>query len=286
VSGIEETLHGGADNVGAVVRIGNTVRRPVSERAPLTHAFLRHLEQQGFEGAPRLHGVDPKGREILDFVPGKVATEPYPAWVANEDLLVSVAQLQRRLHEAARDFQVEPQHEPIARRAQGSLAEYDGPLMCHQDVCESNVVVRDGRAVAFIDFDLAAPCDPVFDIAMAAHYWVPLRDPADLDHSRAHLTSDDLVRRFHRYLEVFGLADDERHRVIRCHQTWCERIIPGMRRQAQSGHAGFKQIWEAGFEARVRRQIAWVDANRAALVNPRWSVGADRAGPCDAGPPP
>jgi aminoglycoside phosphotransferase (APT) family kinase protein len=39
-------------------------------------------------------------------------------------------------------------------------------LVCHTDLCLENIVVRQGKAVAIIDFDLATPADPLFDIAM------------------------------------------------------------------------------------------------------------------------
>lgn len=50
-------------------------------------------------------------------------------------------------------------------------------MLCHNDVCPENVVFRDGRAAALIDFDLAAPGRALWDIAMTARYWVPMLDP-------------------------------------------------------------------------------------------------------------
>ncbi|MFG1755530.1 hypothetical protein [Streptosporangium sandarakinum] len=44
----------GGDVTEGVVRVGDTVRRPVGPNAPLVHALLRHLE----EGAPRFLGID------------------------------------------------------------------------------------------------------------------------------------------------------------------------------------------------------------------------------------
>ncbi len=51
-------------------------------------------------------------------------------------------------------------------------------MLCHNDVCPDNVVFRDGRAVGLIDFDMAAPGRPLWDVAMTARYWVPMLDPA------------------------------------------------------------------------------------------------------------
>ncbi|WP_435866505.1 hypothetical protein [Streptosporangium sandarakinum] len=46
------------DVTEGVVRVGDTVRRPVGPNAPLVHALLRHLEEVGFAGAPRFLGID------------------------------------------------------------------------------------------------------------------------------------------------------------------------------------------------------------------------------------
>jgi hypothetical protein len=45
----ELALHGGVANRGKVVRVEHTVHRPTSAA---THALLRHLENDGFDGAP------------------------------------------------------------------------------------------------------------------------------------------------------------------------------------------------------------------------------------------
>ena len=52
----EVPLVGGDVNVGenVVVRVGDTVRRPVGPHTAYVHALLRHFEQAGFEGAPRV----------------------------------------------------------------------------------------------------------------------------------------------------------------------------------------------------------------------------------------
>jgi len=60
----EEPLPGGNTTRG-VVRIGDTVRRPAGPWTPAVHALLDHLQAVGFRGAPRAHGLDDKGREVL-----------------------------------------------------------------------------------------------------------------------------------------------------------------------------------------------------------------------------
>ena len=54
-----------------------------------------------------------------------------------------------------------------------------GPLVCHNDVELSNVVFRDGIAVALIDFEFAAPGRPAYDLAQLARLCVPIDDEVD-----------------------------------------------------------------------------------------------------------
>lgn len=94
--GSEQPLVGGNVN-GGVVRVGDTVRRTAGPHTPAVHAFLQHLYEVGFDGAPRPLGFDEQGREVLTFVPGVV---PWPArfdLLEPDAALVRVARLIRRL---------------------------------------------------------------------------------------------------------------------------------------------------------------------------------------------
>ena len=65
-----ELLAGGRTSPG-VVRIGNTVHRPVRRWTTTVHAVLRHLERAGFTEAPRVLGFDDAGREVLTYLQGR-----------------------------------------------------------------------------------------------------------------------------------------------------------------------------------------------------------------------
>src|SRR4051794_38079116 len=95
----EVPLGGGRTSAG-VVRIGDTVHRPVRPWTPAVHAVLHHLEAAGFDGAPRVLGFDEQGREVLTFLDGETVGErPWPDWVTSDAALVSVAGWLRRLHD-------------------------------------------------------------------------------------------------------------------------------------------------------------------------------------------
>ena len=104
----EVPLPGGVANRGLVVRVGDTVRRPLRSTSPAAHALLRHLEDVGFAGAPRFLGVDEQGREVLSHVPGSAVLPPYPAWALTDEALVSVAELLRAYHAAVAGFDPSP----------------------------------------------------------------------------------------------------------------------------------------------------------------------------------
>jgi hypothetical protein len=149
---MEVPLGGGRMTPG-VVRVGSTVRRPVSPASRFAAMLLSHLAFVGFEGAPRYLGEDGVGREILAFVPGDVPAK----WRAFVDEQVAQAGiLLRRMHDASRD---------VAERLGG------GDVVCHHDPGPNNTVFRDGLPVAFIDFDFAAVGDPLEDVGYVAWSW-------------------------------------------------------------------------------------------------------------------
>jgi Phosphotransferase enzyme family len=245
---------------GAVVRVGTTVRRPVGPHSAAVHAFLQHLEAIGFDGAPRYRGIDEQGRAVLSWIDGDVGLPPYPSWTASDTLLDSVAVLQRRLHEAARSF-VPPQG-AVWDRA-NLPPEGPGAIVCHNDWCVENVVVREGQAVAVIDFDFAAPTDPVIDIAISARHWVPVRDPLDVRDGRHGV---DQVARFRRFCALHGLDRDGRRRVVAACGDFLDRALVSMRQRADAGQPLYVAAWEAGYEGQNRRSRGWLDTQAVALV--------------------
>lgn len=248
---VEQPLYGGTANRGRVIRIGDTVRRPMRPASAATHALLRHLEAVGFGGAPRLLGVDERGREVLSYIEGEAVVPPYPAWAMTDAALVSVAHLLQDYHEATVGFRADLHvwSDAVPRRFRG-----DDGVTTHNDPNLDNVVFRDGRAVALIDFDLASPGSRTWDVACAARLWAPLRSDGDITDARRGTG----IARFRRFVDAYGLADEERPLVIDAvpaTHDWCYAIVS---EGAESGNEGFASYWWHGGGAdRAARTRAW-----------------------------
>jgi hypothetical protein len=95
----EVPMTGGNVSTG-LVRVGKTVRRPAAPRA--VDDFLRHLNDVGYVGAPRLLGRDGLGRQVVEYVEGEPADRRPALDLAG---LARVGRLVRDLHDAAETFQ-------------------------------------------------------------------------------------------------------------------------------------------------------------------------------------
>ncbi|MFW3173085.1 phosphotransferase [Geodermatophilus sp. CPCC 206100] len=198
-------LGGGRTSAG-VVRIGSTVHRPARPWTPAVHAVLRHLEQAGFEGAPRVLGFDEHGREVLSFLEGDTVgvRRPWPDWVAADDALVQVGAWLRRLHDTTADF-VPPED---ATWFSGRPWR-PGLVVGHHDAAPYNAVWRDGRLAGFVDWDTAGPASREMDLAYSALMWVPLLAPGSA-WPNADTPAGDPRRRLHALLDAYGFDGDRR----------------------------------------------------------------------------
>ncbi|WP_171169181.1 phosphotransferase family protein [Streptomyces sp. I05A-00742] len=242
-----EALNGGMVNAGAVFRRGSLVERPAPPAARALHGHLRALEEHGFDAAPTPVRLTADGREQLTYIPGDVALPPFPRWVMTEDALRSVGSLLRRLHDANSAITVDPR----AAWSQALADPEGGTMLCHNDVCPDNVVFRDGRAAALIDFDLAAPGRPLWDLAMTARYWAPMLDPESA--AALYPAGLDVPRRLRLLADSYGLSPQQRAELpgvieqatASCRAFVADRVADGdpVYTQALSEHGGW-QRWD------------------------------------------
>lgn len=253
--GVDGPLAGGTANRGRVLRVGDTVHRPTGEYSAAVHQFLKHLEQQGFAGAPRVEQSDAE-IEVLSYIPGTAANDPTPDWAQTDFALEGVGRLMRRFHEHAAGF------DGSGLRWQREVPlRWRGPLVTHNDPHPANVVFRDGEAVALIDFDLAAPACAAWELAVAACFWVPLWDERDVLDSRQGAA----LPRLRLLLDAYAAPRRLRRDVVEATvdaNAWIATII---QTGALHGHVAFGEKWRSSAH-RYGRAHDWLVANRARLA--------------------
>lgn len=190
----EELLTGG--NTTTVRRVGNTVRRPIGHWTPAVHHVLRHLESVGFDGAPRVLGVDEQDREILRYVDGEVGTlsetDPLSPWFRGPEACWTAGRWIRDFQRAQATLELDPR-QPW-RLAPGRRLGA-GEVLVHHDVSSYNTVRRADGSIVVLDWDFARPGRPVEDLAWAAWRWAPLMAGTWRHVEFGLVTGEDTARR-------------------------------------------------------------------------------------------
>jgi hypothetical protein len=252
----ETPLMGGGRT--AVARRGGLVARETGPWAPAVHALLRHLEGAGFDGAPRVagSGFDARGRELLTYVEGEVI-HPSP-WT--EEAMHELGAMLRRLHDATASLR--PPADAIWRPWFGRVLGVPD-VIGHCDAAPWNIVSRNGRPVALIDWEVAGPVDRLTELALAAWNNAQLYDEG----VAAMNGLPDAARRMRQVrilADAYGLSPADR----RC---LADRIIDfaaqsaaneAIEQQITPQTTQAPRVWGLAWQA---RSVAWLFRNRAAL---------------------
>lgn len=221
----EQPLAGGRLTPG-VVRVADTVRRPGSDSSAFTAELLELLAENGFDAAPKYLGQDETGRDILTYLDGWVPSW-YQRW--SDQQIAAAGDLIRRFHDATR----------------GSRLAADRMVVCHHDPAPTNFVFTGDLPAAVIDFDLAAPGDPLEDVGYAAWTWCIASKHADPSR-QAHQV---------RVLaDAYGLTAEQRSELV---DATLARLLANVEFWVQRpcAEAAERIAWS-------RREHAFVQANR------------------------
>jgi hypothetical protein len=255
----EETPLGGG-NLSTVVRVGDTVRRPLRPWSAAVHGLLRHLAARGFDGAPRFLGVDDRGREILTFIAGEVGAYPLPTYMWSDEALAGAARLLRRLHDATLGY-VAPDG-AVWQFAYPDPARHE--VICHNDVAPYNMVFVDGRPHALIDFDTAGPCPRIWDLAYAAYTFVPLASFVPLADGRTvpyeSQHAGERARRLWLLQDAYGLPTDGLLPTVGLRlDAVCDLLLA----RAAAGDEAYRRLITEGHLDHYRREVAFVRRHAA-----------------------
>lgn len=243
----EISLVGG--NVTGAVRIGETVRRAMGPWSPAVHSLLSHLEAIDFHGAPKFLGIDEQDREVLSFMAGEVGHYPLAQYMWSDETLIAVAQFIHSYHEAVKDFVPPPDASWQMIYPDSSQHE----LICHNDIASYNMIYRDKKPYALIDFDNAGPGPRTWDLAHAAYRFVPLLHVEDSELQQLGLTEPQEQRhRLHLFCASYGISvQSVLMQVAPRLQALCNTIIE----RAQAGDSAFQKMLAEGHLEHYRREL-------------------------------
>lgn len=237
-----------------IVRIGDTVHRPVNFWTPAVQDLLKYLESVNFPYSPRVLGFDADGREILSHIEGESGKAGWGKIVTDEGLR-KFAKLLRSYHNAVADYN--PNHD--LEWATGAKGLKPGEIICHGDFGPWNIVWRNDEPVGIIDWDLVHPALPEEDILYGLEYSAPFRD--DETTIKWHHFSEvpDRHHRVEVYLDAYGVSPipDVATKVAAMQRTTGQYEVYLAKRDVQP-----QVDWVAnGDLEEVEKRAAWTESN-------------------------
>lgn len=241
------------------------VYRQAGPWSPAVLALLRHLEREGFAGAPRVvgSGFAEDGREMVSYITG-ASPQPY-AWA--EDAVAGVGTLLRDLHAAAASFR--PPAGTVWRPWFGRDLGGSRPVIGHCDTGPWNIIARDGRPAALVDFEFAGPVDALWELAEATWLNAQLHDD-DVAERHGLPGAAERARQARLILDGYGLPSRQRGDFVdkmitfAVHSARAEAIEFGVTPETTAGvtSTGFPFVWAITWRV---RSASWMLAHRSLL---------------------
>jgi hypothetical protein len=219
---------------------------------PAVHALLLHLEAVGFDGAPRVLGIE-DGWSVLSYVEGVDAHRARDGALHSDAALAAVGRLLARYHTTVASF-VPPQD----AHWQWNPAPVSDAIICHNDLGPQNTVYRGGVPVCFIDWDYAGPGKAIWDVAYAAWTFIPLYD--DDFAARYGYSTAGRGSRLRLLCDAYGLAD--RTGFLDVVSERQHAFVDMVRLRAADGEPGFVEAWQGPNRDRWLAAIAYVERHR------------------------
>jgi hypothetical protein len=253
-------LPGAGGEPSRVFRRGGTVLRPAGPWTPTVHALLRHLEQAGFAGAPRVvgDGYDDEGREVLTFIEGAFV-HPH-AW--SDEGIWRAGRLLRALHDATAGFRPPPDAVWCPWPFRTDLGA-PGAVIGHCDAGPWNLAARDGLPFAFIDWDTAGPTDRLDEVAATAWWNAQLHDD-DVAERQGLPSAAARAAQLRYFLDGYELTAAERGGLVTRMIEYAIRDCAAEAAQVTPDSADPATLWALAWRSRA---AAWMIRHRTLLEN-------------------
>ncbi len=232
-----------AGNVGGAVRIGATVRRATGPWTPAVHALLDHLQPR-LPHVPRVYGLDEQGREVLDYLPGRVIDVDTELLTAGQ--IGSVVRWTRAFHEAVAGF---------THPGPWRYFPLPGPVLIgHNDIAPYNVCFDGDELAGVFDWDMSGPTTPRYELAFIAWNCVPLWREMEPDLAARRL---DLI--------AAGYGGFSARQILHAVPERIQIMLDGIPVAAAAGDPGMANLVAAGEPERSAASLARLVARIPAI---------------------
>lgn len=259
----ETPIPGGRLNRGRLVRNGDFILRPATEDPAVEQLIIE--VGKVFSGIPKTFGRDLQGRLKLEWIEGESAETFEESKAKSKIRLRSVGALLRMLHDST------------AGIANTEVAEFRHSLdpsgvhevICHGDAGPGNIVFRDGKACALIDWEMAAPGRRSWDLATVLRYWAPFRNP--MNKKAAELLLNPL-QRAKWIFDGYSASDELRSETVRLfplnQKIQGEYVIETLRTRDEARYDAW--VVKGGIR-RIELDQAWLVGESQRLLN-EWKL--------------
>jgi tRNA A-37 threonylcarbamoyl transferase component Bud32 len=244
----DEQLLSGGNASGAVVRIGHTVRKRWTDATPSVLEFMTVVREAGID-APAVLGQDEQGRQVTEFVPGKLAIDAAPL---THSELRRVGAMVRAIHDASETYT------PSGGAVWSTAIPSPGTeLICHNDLAPWNLIM--GDRWVFIDWDAAAPSTRLWDIAYSAQAFTL---------SNTDQAPEDAARNLVAFVNGYGADHDLRAELPKAMHRRAAAMLELLKSSHDTGREpwasmysdGHGDHWCAATDYAKRHQGVWKEA--------------------------
>jgi len=233
-------LTGGWGQDNPPEKIGETVHREVGENDCYVHSVLSFLNKTPYCFAPNFLGLDEDGREILEYIEGVVphSADVHPkTW--SIETMQDIFKKIRELHDLT----------------SGSDLAGNQECVCHGDLSYANTVYRDGKAVAFIDWDWAHPGKRIDDVAHAVLEFLSI---GEYEGNGGAAERAELARAL---VDAYGLSSGDRSKLL---SVMLQSLLNTRQQQLEhfrQGKASAIKLVNAGVPEQILKRYEWLQKN-------------------------